>query len=212
MPQIRLKVTGNNRYDELFVNKNNVANNGYKFFSMNPAVPQLYITDNQTNYAIYNIHDDPQGLALPVGFKSSANGSYTIEIMSGSFEDYDVELKDKAKNSMVSIVTGNTYTFRHEQGIPSERFELVFKLKSLTGTKAEETVPCRIYASGMGIIAESGRAVPAQVDVYSINGSLVARKAAASSKSYIPVSRQGIYIVRLMIENKIFTEKIVITK
>jgi len=133
--QLRLKVEGNNHYDEIIVRfiPGSVPGfdsryDGYKLFGM-PGIPQLYsVTMNHIDLSINTLPEITDDRLVPVGFKPGNDGIFHFTA-SGliSFENADsIFLEDKKLDTSINLKKTPEYQFTSAITDDSNRFVLRF--------------------------------------------------------------------------------------
>lgn len=95
-----------------------------KFLTTDMAVPQLYSTYGNTDYAI-NERPLASGTAT-IAFRAGANASYRIAL-ANAVEGYRIVLEDKMLARQMELTTDSPYEFTAEAGTHAERFVLHFQ-------------------------------------------------------------------------------------
>ena len=207
---IALKVSGGDKQDMLFINQSDIYNSGYKLFSMNPNVPQMYVIQNDLNYALYHIHEFTEDYSLPIGFKSQAEGEYCIETVNQDFDDQTVILKDKLLDTEQELSAGTKITFNHKISDMTDRFELIFNKKA---TYEDEIVKnnnrIKLYTDRNILFVETVN-IGGTIDIYNLNGLLVKQMKITENGSTIQVDKPGMYIVKVTTAKEQVNKKIVI--
>lgn len=107
---------------------------------------------------------------VPLGFKVSTNGIYTIAIaaVDGIFSDNQtVYLRDKALNTVHNL-SGNPYSFTADSGIYNERFELIYEDETL-GIDHLENFGIKIITND-NIVIRSGNEQISEIEVFDMLG------------------------------------------
>ena len=94
---------------------------GKYIFNENHA--KLYITQDGSDYAI--AYSDGQS-EMPINFKATENGSYTLTINPGSIEMDYLHLIDNMTGADVDLLAAPSYTFNARTTDYTSRFRLVF--------------------------------------------------------------------------------------
>jgi hypothetical protein len=103
-----------------------------KFFSTEGAVPQLYTVEQGLQLAI---NERPQGNGtVQIGFKVSADGSYTLAAPRCQFES--IVLVDHETGTETELAGGESYTFTAEAGTNESRFTLRIGGALVTGVES----------------------------------------------------------------------------
>ncbi|MDC0584782.1 T9SS type A sorting domain-containing protein [Bacteroidales bacterium] len=206
-PQIEFEVSGEGSFDELFINYSDNENYGFKFFSMNPASPQIYANQGGESFCHYNMATVNEDAIVPIGFKTSKSGSYTIEVKGLSFADYDVYLKDKKAGTTQKLEIGTEVAFEHVSSNDENRFELTFKNAEITDVTGQDVAGVNIYPVNGAVAIECDGS--ANATIYNVSGQLVETIEAISGSSQIELP-EGIYIVKAVQAGNVTTRKVII--
>ncbi len=133
---VRLKIEHGGYSDETVVRLMDAAEksfdgdfDAYKRFSWSDDVPQIYtVHTDGTEFAINSLHLTEDIYGIPLAYKVSVPGTYTLQATELSVENTFVALHDVEQNTLVEIVSGQNYTFEAGQaGIDDRHLELVFE-------------------------------------------------------------------------------------
>jgi hypothetical protein len=152
---------------------------------------------------------------VPLGFKSSIDGSFTIAIekADGLLESQKVYLEDKQTN-IIHDLTQNNYTFNTVKGTFNERFVLKYTNKTL-GTGEFETAEngVDIFVKNKIISVISEKENINKVLIYDISGKQLYQKDMISNLSFVIdnlKSAQQVLLVKAVLENNhVVTRKII---
>jgi hypothetical protein len=174
---------------------------------MNPEVPHLFVCDNDEEFCIYNLHQQPGFACLPLGFWCGISGTYTIDIAQNDFSNYTLMIEDLQEATLTPISAAQSYTFDYEAGSNKDRFCLHF----LDLTDVETVVALNYIALGEtnGIRIKTF-GISAQIEVYDINGRLLSNTASNGNEMFIPVRETGLYIVKINTNEKTEIRKVVV--
>ncbi len=207
IPRVTIKVTNGDYEDVLMVNQTEVANEGYKLFSFNPDAPQIYAIDDAKDYCIYNksliVEDD----VIPIGFKTNASGTYTVNITEQSFDDRYVALLDKQTTEVIPISTGTSFEIAHSSSNDEQRFELIFKPTETTAVNDAEVANVKIYSVDNNVVIKSTDIF--DYTIYTLDGKSVKIEEGKQGTEYVALS-SGLYLVKVTNANKVLTQKVLI--
>ena len=177
---------------------------------------QLTLWQDGQDYAVAYTH----GLSeLPLNFKASENGSYSIGIEANSLDlDYlhlidnltgaDIDLLSPAGNSLSESGLGGVYTFTAKTTDYVSRFRLVFSNCEDEIGDNDDNAPFAYISNGEVIIIHDGDAMLQIVDM---TGRLVDSERLSNRGSRtIGGIPSGMYVLRLIDSDSIKTQKIVI--
>ncbi len=167
-------------------------------FQLNPNNTKLYIPRGIKDFAIVNT--EAQG-ELPVNFKAKENGTYTISVNTEGLELDYLHLIDNMTGADVDLLATSSYTFTAKTTDYESRFKLVFAVKDGPSTGSGTFA----FISDGNIIV-NGEGVLQVVDVMGriIISTNFARNVSTSGMT------PGVYVLRLIDENDVRTQKIVI--
>ena len=177
---------------------------------------QLTLWQDGQDYAVAYTN----GLSeLPLNFKASENGSYSIGIEANSLDlDYlhlidnltgvDIDLLSPAENSLSESGLGGVYTFTAKTTDYVSRFRLVFSNCEDEIGDNDDNAPFAYISNGEVIIIHDGDAMLQIVDM---TGRLVDSERLSNRGSRtIGGIPSGMYVLRLIDSDSIKTQKIVI--
>ena len=165
-------------------------------FIFNEEKAKLYIPQNGKDYAVASI--EKQG-EMPVSFKASENGSYTISFNTEDVEMGYLHLIDNLTGNDVDLLATPSYTFNAKTDDYASRFRLVF---SANGN--EDSDNFAFVSNGHIIVNGQGT-----VQVYDITGRMVSSHNDVNHITTEGMSA-GVYVIRLTDGNGTKTQKIVI--
>ncbi len=207
IPRIAIKVTKGEYEDVLIVNETDVANEGYKLFSFNPDAPQIYAIDDSKDYCIYNksliVEDD----VIPIGLKTNASGTYSINVTEQSFDGLDVALVDMKTTEIIPITAGTSFDIEHVSTNDELRFQLVFKQTGATDVNDIETTNVIVYNVDKNIVIKSDETF--DYTIYTLDGKVVNVGENKIGMEYVSVDT-GLYLVKVAGNNKVLTQKVLI--
>ena len=219
---IRLKVTGNNFYDETVVyfdiNASQDMDNfdSYKIRSMSQDVPMLASRLSESNVSINALPGYTTETVIPLVFNGAA-GNYSISAneLLGFGGGNPVYLADALTGSIEEITETSSYSFT-ATGDDEHRFSIVFDAPVVTGIEAVNGGVKFYQSNGQIIIETSGmKECSGYFSMYSANGQIITSSQLVQLNGgrcsvNIPEVAAGIYIVKLMNGNKEYTGRIYI--
>ena len=201
-------IVSNEKYNDVaYIHFGNDTKNGLrKLAHINEDVQMVYIPINGIHYAIANVDNNVR--EVPVAFDASIMGKYTISIDASKCNHEEIYLIDNLSNEKIDIIN-NDYTFIATSSGNKERFTLLFTGNNDESSNSNTTETFAYICNGDIIISDiegSGN-----VYVYDIMGRPVLTRN-ANGNANIPTSSlsDGIYIIRLIDDNGIKTQKITI--
>ena len=204
--QLELKVKGNNLEDATSIRFNPSATTGfdpeydaYKLWGIN-ACPQIYsiATDN---LSINSLPDYISTTVIPVGFKLSVSGSYSIT--ASGLETFptgtDIYLEDLFLNKTQNLTINPVYEFIAAPTNENHRFDIHFA----PTTGARETAAAgniKIYSYDNNVYVNVPFELNGEIMVYDLLGKVVNQKPVeGNSLNKISMNVQsGIYVVKVL--------------
>ena len=203
--QVTSKSAGNSAVElNLSQNRGGVIDRAIVRFGNSNTLPKfqlfenstkLYIAQDGKDYAI--VGAEAQG-EMPVSFKASENGSYTISINTNEVEMNYLHLIDNLTGADVDLMATPSYTFNARTDDYASRFRLVFS----TGNADSNSFA--FVSNGKIVLTEQGNA-----QVYDITGRLVNSYNNVNSISTEGMTA-GVYVIRLTNGSETMTQKIVV--
>lgn len=197
---------------------------GYKQ-GASDGIDRLYdaITENKTESNFYSIVDNNpliiQGRKsfniddiVPIGFKTTSSGDYSITISDkdGVLYNQTIYIKDNLLNITHDLST--PYQFSSEIGVFDNRFELRYTNNILSNDNfiKDNTI---IYSYNNTINVKSDKYIKG-IEVYDISGRLIKSENVSNvsniNEKSLDIQNNGIFIVRVTLEdNIIITKKII---
>jgi hypothetical protein len=177
-------------------------NDAIKMFSLSPEVPQVYTISDDNFKVAFNALPIPEGpVTVPVGFKVSTSGIYSLKIE--GLENFSslngLVLEDRLMNASQNLFENPVYYFPSSGTEDDNRFLLHFAGPiGVNGNMSEEKID--IYSSGHTIyIHSSGSLLNAQVTVFNLLGqNILSKKLQNTSVNILDVENgEGYYIVKV---------------
>ena len=171
-------------------------------FAFNADAAKLYIPQNGKEYAI--VSAKAQG-EMPVNFRATKNGTYTLTINPEGVEMNYLHLIDNMTGANIDLLQTPSYTFNASMNDYESRFKLVFAAGSSTGSEASETFA--FFANGELIVSNEGEATLQVVDM---TGRILSSQSLNGNGSVQMAAPVGVYVLRLISGNEVKTQKIVV--
>jgi hypothetical protein len=206
--KVSLQVEGNGYKDETAILFRDDATvnfdsqyDAYKLETEQPGAPTFYSVAN-TNLAVNVL---PQADWVQLGFKSTANGTYTISAL--EINDIgNVVLEDTFTGEMTDLNV-SSYTFNYAVEDDANRFIVHFTPLGV-GDNAESMF--NIYSFEKNAVV----AVPANTEgnifVYNMMGQNIATSTINSTINKIHIEESGYYVVKVVSDNVVSTKKVFI--
>lgn len=174
-----------------------------KISHRNAEVPMVYVPVEGKNYAVATMSNDVE--EIPFSFEAKTMGQYTISIDAENSEFARVILVDRLTGEETNMLFED-YTFMAKSNDNPERFVLKLTSKSEMNSNNDNFV--YIYKNEMFISSTSDNAV---VEVYDVLGRPVATyNVNGSTNISMDNFSNGVYIVRMIEENNIKVQKVLI--
>jgi hypothetical protein len=165
-------------------------------FLFNADLAKLYIPQGQKDYAI--TYSEKQG-EMPLNFKATQNGEYTITVNPENMEMGYLHLIDNITGADVDLLASPSYTFQAKTTDYESRFKLVFAVGSSTGSDTFAFISNgNIIVNGEGTLQMmdvTGRVVWVGDAIHRV------------STNGMPA---GVYVLRLINGNNVKMQKIII--
>ncbi|MBE0661744.1 MAG: T9SS type A sorting domain-containing protein [Bacteroidales bacterium] len=200
-----------NRYsDEIIIEFGHQTDRGgaQKMFSMYQEAPGLYSKKYSENWSINFLTSISEHPVVPLGFRAGANAFYTISSSgTGFFEE--VTLEDLHSGILHDLSQYSSYHFSAEPGDPQDRFLLHFMT---VGTDIHSLVKASVYYNNSILHVFNPWNENISVQLFDASGRFISRFNAPSKGlhrfGFKP--QPGIYLVRMMGEKKVYTDKIIV--
>jgi len=208
---VRLQASGNNRTDETVIRFTDEATAGFdgnfdarKFYTSvmdYPEIPQIYSTANGN----LSINSLPATEMVAVGFKAGIAGEYSINTTESS--DFSNLVLEDLQTGTFTDLLNKSYTFSHELGNNESRFILHFAPLAISENQAS---PVKIYASQKDVYISVPANTHGNCTVFNLMGQEIAKARIDNMVTKKSIGESGIYIVKVIIEGQVFTQKVII--
>ena len=205
-PNIAISVTQANTRDNAFIDKAKISfneNDQLSKYSLNEQHSKIYIPQNGQDFAVACANGLPE---MPVNFKATRNGTYTLKIEIESLELDYLHLIDNLTGNDVDLLVTPSYTFEANTTDYASRFRLMFSPIEVE----ENGTSFAYYADGEIIInANEANNAAAHLQIVDMTGRVIVEKNATNrvSASELPL---GVYVIRLIDGYQTLTQKLVI--
>lgn len=203
---LSIKVANADYEDIAYVNFNNKERGLRKIAHMNEDAQMVYVPVDGVNYAIANMSTDVK--EIPVSLEAYTMGKYTISIDASNCNFEEVYLRDNFTGKTVDIINGD-YTFVTTSSDKAERFTLL-----ITNNNEDSDIINQNFAYiSNGEIIINNIEGSGNVQIFDVMGRmLVTRDVNGSANISTETLTNGIYIISLIDDNGIKTQKIAINK
>ena len=177
---------------------------------------KLYIPQNGQDFAVAYANGENE---IPVNFKATKNGNYTISIETEGLELGYLHLIDNLTGNDVDLLSTPSYTFEAKTSDYATRFKLVFDANAVDGPSTGSGTFA--FISDGNIIVTDGPSTPstgsgtegsgtcATLQIVDMMGRVIAEGDAMNRISTREMT-PGVYVLRLINGEKVQTQKIVI--
>ena len=172
----------------------------------------IYLPQGNEDYAI--AYSEGQG-EMPLNFKATKNGEYTLSFDLDNVELAYLHLIDNLTGADIDLLAGDcgsspamrvpAYTFQAKTTDYESRFKLVFVAVGAGEDTCEPSFA--FYSNGNWIISNEGRATLQVIDV---NGRILSSEQINGSVSKAINQPAGVYMIRLINGENVKTQKMVI--
>ena len=198
---LNLSVSSSNSVSDVAILNFNKGE-GLEKFQLNPDHTKVYIPQDGKDYAV--VTAEAQG-EMPVNFKASENGAYTIGFSSENVEFGYLHLIDNMTGADVDLLQTPSYSFDAKVTDYTSRFRLVFSANDETGNESEDNFA--FISNGQLIVTGEGT-----LQVVDVMGRVLVNKQLSTTNSQLPTAnfKAGVYMLRLIQGNDVKTQKIVV--
>ncbi len=222
---LKLSVANNAFSDEIILRFDASATLAYdesldvfKMFAFNEAVPQLYtLGANNENLAI-NVSPFPVDYqadkVIPLNFKSSTSGNYTLSVNEFTYTDKVIYLKDLKNNQTMDLRTVKTYNFAWDASESTNRFQLLFNT-TVGIDNVENSENFEVFSNQNQIFVDVKQwSKNTKIQVYSVLGTKILETEIESQgvNQFTLDQPTGNYIVKILSEKENFVKKVFLTK
>ncbi len=169
-------------------------------FDFEEGGSQLYIPQGGKKYAV--VPTQCQG-ELPLSFKAAQNGTFTLEFDLNEAEIGYLHLIDNKTGAEVDLMEMPTYTFEASKDDYAARFRLLFEANGAMGNDNFA------YYDGSTWVV-TGCHDNATLQVVDVMGRVLSSQTVNGSAELNINQAQGVYVLRLVNNNEIKTQKIVV--
>lgn len=213
----------NNLVDDTYIRFKSDATDGfdiqydtYKMFAADSVYPQVYTNNSVDDIAINNLSDLVGERSVPLGFKTSVSGTYTLTAdMVSTFtgNGNTVYLEDIQTGAYQDLSANSTYPFT--SGITSglNRFVLHFNPTVVSVSENAEN-EVLLFGYNNEIHINSSNMLDGDVYVYDILGQVVATKHLSGTTSDVISlkAKSAVYIVKYTTSGQTITRRIFINQ
>ena len=170
-------------------------------FMLNPQNTKLYIPQSDKDYAV--VRSTGQG-EMPLNFKAAKNGTYTLSIETKDVEMDYLLLIDNLTGANIDLLATPSYTFNAKTTDYASRFRLMFDANSV-----DEYLENANFAYFNGSEWVVNATEDATLQVIDMMGRVLVSTKGTNSLSTNSLT-QGVYMLRLINNGDVKTQKIVV--
>ena len=167
-------------------------------FQLNPRNTKIYVTEGDKDYAVVRSAAEAE---MPVSFRASENGTYTLAVEAENVEMNYLHLIDNLTGMDVDLLQTPSYTFQAKTTDYASRFKLVF---AIDRTNDESFA---FFNNDNWFINNDGKAL---LQVIDLNGRLLSNEQISGSVSKHIDAAPGVYVIRLINGDNVKTQKVVV--
>ena len=177
--------------------------------NLNENATKVYFQQGQEEFAI--VAADNEG-ELPVNFKASRNGRYTMSI---NVEDLDMNylhLIDNKTGNDVDLLATPSYTFEASNNDYESRFRLVFNANAIEENDTEANTTFAYYNGSEWVInnPSTGSGDNATLQVVDMMGRVLSSQTISGNANVTLNQAAGIYVLRLVNGENVMVQKVVV--
>ena len=164
---------------------------------------KLYIPQGNKDYAIVRSAAEAE---MPVSFRASENGTYTLAVEAENVEMNYLHLIDNLTGTDVDLLATSSYTFEASTRDYANRFKLVFK----ANTGMEENTATETFAYFNGTNWTVSNVGDATLQVIDMMGRVLSSETISGNANVTLNQAAGIYMLRLVNGENVKVQKVVV--
>ncbi|NOU47169.1 MAG: T9SS type A sorting domain-containing protein, partial [Bacteroidales bacterium] len=179
------------------------------------SAPQLYsISEINDKLTINALDHSSQTIIVPVGLEYSKNGQ--LEFLASGFESFEssasIFLEDKLLNKMIDLRESPSYLFNHNTTNDALRFNLHFSGVTTTGEVTKDDYHIWSVSNQLNINIPACSGQNAMIEVFDLLGHRIySEQKVLQTPTEINLAHfNGMALVRVTTDNKIYSEKVFI--
>lgn len=228
IPLLRLQATNTETSTDIAVVFMNEATenfdtefDAYKWYSTNLKVADLYtLLNNEVALSINALNSsmltdiDELDYTIPLGFTKGIDGNITLEAseIENIPESIYIYLYDSKENKYINL-RKNSYSF-YINSKTNDRFTIILSKMALGIENTEISNPDFLIYMDKNIAFVKSEAFlfsTGEIDLIDITGKVILSRITSTARQQeITVNKSGIYIVKVIINNKVITQKVVV--
>ena len=172
-------------------------------FQLNENSTKLYIVEGENEYAVVRSASEGE---MPVNFKASENGNYTLSVNTENMEMEYLHLIDNMTGADIDLLATPSYSFEARTNDYESRFRLVFSGNTNVGSStSSETFA--FFNGNSWVINNEGEATLQVIDMM---GRVLSNEQINGSYNNSLNLSAGVYVLRLSNGNTVKTQKVVV--
>ena len=181
-------------------------NNGISLrkLNLNENATKVYFQQGLEEFAIVAAENEGE---LPVNFKASRNGRYTMSFDVENLDMNYLHLIDNKTSNDVDLLATQSYTFQANSSDYESRFRLVFKANAIEENDTEANTTFAYYNGSEWIINNSGNATLQVIDMM---GRVLSSQTLNGNANVNINHAAGIYMLRLVNGENVMVQKVVV--
>jgi hypothetical protein len=216
---IHLTVSNDKNSDETILVFNDNAKNSFdsfdspKMFVNNKDIPELYTLADSEKLVINGMKSIETSSILPLGFKSTKAGEYSITVNEiNGLDGISILLEDKRLNTLQDLKDVSSYSFQSDSVFDANRFAIHLKADVATTTSTIEQSSITIYTRDNELIVKTNAEnVNGTIVLFDILGRVIINtKLKGSSTSFNLPTVAGTYITKVRTDSSVETKKIIV--
>ncbi|MEI6901014.1 MAG: T9SS type A sorting domain-containing protein, partial [Bacteroidota bacterium] len=214
--RLSLNTSANNFSDEMIVAVSpSFENEGsQKFWSIYSEAPEIYCIKGDVNYSIDRLTSVNETSVVSIGIRAGLDAGYTFKAtgVENFFTAKSVLLEDLKTGQTQELKDFPIYTFSAKPGDAAERFHLHFGGPfGIDEQKNPSDFKIFSYENSVYLKNISGGNLNGEINIYNILGQRILQKRLIDNITRIDLNApSGCYIVTLVANNKIYSQKVFI--
>ena len=173
-------------------------------FMLHANSTKLYIPQNNKEFAVVQSTKDSE---VPVNFKASQNGTYTLSVNYENVEMQSMRLIDNMTGANIDLLNTPNYQFNATVNDMESRFTISFKSNTSVNTQ-EVFNPISYLNNGQLIIV--GIEGESELQVIDMLGRVISTNMINGEYNQMLKQTPGVYTIRLVNNDNIYVQKIVV--
>lgn len=172
-------------------------------FNFNENATKLYIPQGNEDYAVVRSANEGE---MPVSFKASKNGTYTLSINTENVDMNYLHLIDNMTGADIDLLATPSYSFEAKTSDYASRFRLVFSASSIS-EDADGDNAFAYYNGSSWTVSNVGEATLQVVDMM---GRVLSSETLNGNANVTLNQAAGIYMLRLVNGENVMVQKVVV--